>query len=80
MELACLRAGLPRSQHFHALRHTFGTHLAMRGALPTVIQSLMGHASLRETERYLHLAKGSAEAAIALLEGPRSGSRKAAKS
>jgi integrase len=70
MEKACARAGLPRSQAFHVLRHTFCSHLAMRGAPPTVIQALAGHASLRETQRYLHLAKGSAEAAIALLEGP----------
>ena len=68
MEKACARAGLPRSQSFHALRHTFGSHLAMKGAPVTTIQKLMGHANIRETMRYMHLAKGSAEAAIALLE------------
>jgi len=40
----------------------------MRGAPAKVIQELAGHADLKTTMRYMHLAKGSKEAAIALLE------------
>src|SRR3546814_4383010 len=37
--------------HLHRLRHTFGTHLAMNGTPPRVIQELMGHASAETTNR-----------------------------
>ena len=52
----------------HTLRHTFCSHLAMRGTPARVIQDLAGHASLMTTERYMHLAPGLARAAIASLE------------
>ncbi len=52
---------------FHALRHTFCSHLAMRGA-PEVIQELAGHAHLSTTMRYMHLAKGDKDQAIRLLD------------
>lgn len=70
LETACRRAGLPPSRNIHMLRHTFCSHLAMRGAPARVIQELAGHADLKTTMRYMHLAKGSKEAAIALLEAP----------
>ena len=62
------RAGLPPSRNLHRLRHTFCSHLAMRGAPAKVIQELAGHADLKTTMLYMHLARGSAEAAVALLE------------
>jgi integrase len=68
METACRRAGLPESRNLHKLRHTFCSHLAMRGAPAKVIQELAGHADLKTTMKYMHLARGSREAAIALLE------------
>jgi integrase len=54
----------------HTLRHTFCSHLAMRGAAARVIQQLAGHSSLITTQRYMHLSPGATEAAIALLESP----------
>jgi site-specific recombinase XerD len=69
METACRRAGLPESRNLHRLRHTFCSHLAMRGAPVRAIQELAGHADLKTTMRYMHLSPGSTEAAIALL-GP----------
>ncbi len=42
-----------RPRRFHDLRHTFGS-LAVRAFDPVAVQSMMGHASLRTTERYLH--------------------------
>lgn len=70
IEAATRRAGLEVSLNVHKLRHTFGSHLAMRGVPAKVIQELMGHADLKTTMRYMHLAKGSKEAGIALLEAP----------
>ena len=54
----------------HTLRHTFCSHLAMRGVAARVIQQLAGHSSLVTTQRYMHLAPGAVEAAIATLEAP----------
>jgi integrase len=61
-------AGLPASMNIHSLRHTFCSHLAMRGAPVTVIQRLAGHANLGTTCDYMHLAKGALEDGIAALE------------
>jgi integrase len=40
---------------FHALRHTFGSWLAMRGESLYTIMELMGHKSLKMTQRYARL-------------------------
>jgi site-specific recombinase XerD len=68
MKSAQRLAGLKATGNFHILRHTFCSHLAMRGAVPKVIQELAGHAQLSTTMRYMHLAKGHKEQAIRLLE------------
>ena len=55
LRFGCKRAGL-RSIGSHVLRHTFCSHLAMRGAAPKAIQELVGHSTLSMTLRYMHLA------------------------
>jgi integrase len=52
------------------LRHTFCSHLAMRGAPARAIQELAGHADLTTTQRYMHLSPAAVENAIRLLESP----------
>ena len=52
----------------HILRHTFCSHLAMRGAPARAIQELAGHQDLATTQRYMHLSPAAIEGAIALLE------------
>lgn len=55
----------------HALRHTFCSHLAMRGAPARAIQEAAGHQELGTTQRYMHLSPAALEDAIRLLELPR---------
>jgi len=54
----------------HRLRHTFCSHLAMRGAPARAIQELAGHQDLITTQRYMHLSPAAIEGAIRLLEQP----------
>jgi integrase len=54
----------------HRLRHTFCSHLAMRGAPARAIQELAGHQDLVTTQRYMHLSPAALETAIGLLERP----------
>ncbi len=41
----------------HSLRHTFGSHLAIKGTPIRVLQELMGHASSKTTEQYMQVAQ-----------------------
>jgi site-specific recombinase XerD len=52
----------------HRLRHTFCSHLAMRGAPARAIQELAGHQDLATTQRYMHLSPAAIERAIRLLD------------
>jgi integrase len=63
------RAGLgPTTGGLHILRHTFCSHLAMRGAPAKAIQELAGHEDLMTTMRYMHLSPAARDSAIRLLE------------
>ncbi len=62
------RAQVP--QGVHILRHTFCSHLAMRGAPARAIQELAGHRDLSTTQRYMHLSPAAKQAAIRLLDEP----------
>jgi len=66
---AARRAGLHNNGP-HMLRHTFRSHLAMRGAPARAIQELAGHRDLITTQRYMHLSPAALDGAIRLLESP----------
>ncbi len=64
---ASSRASLEKTG-VHILRHSFCSHLAMRGAPAKAIQELAGHRDLKETQRYMHLSPAAIEGAIRLLD------------
>ena len=68
MTWAARRANIRPSVHI--LRHTFCSHLAMRGAPVRAIQELAGHQDLATTLRYMHLSPAAIEGAIRLLDQP----------
>ncbi|MBI3439223.1 MAG: site-specific integrase [Proteobacteria bacterium] len=54
----------------HDFRHTFASQLAEKGVGLHEIKELLGHTSIRSTERYAHLTQERLHAAVALVEGP----------
>ena len=70
VQRAVRRARITRSgtSGIHRLRHTFCSHLAMRGAPARAIQELAGHQDLGTTQRYMHLSPAALDGAIRLLE------------
>lgn len=70
---ALKRSGISRRDGrigWHDLRHTYGSHLAMRGVPLKVIQEQMGHATVEMTVRYAHLSPATRRAAVQLLDAP----------
>jgi integrase len=64
---ACKRAGVRRIG-WHVLRHTFASHLVMRGVPLITVRDLMGHTTIQMTERYAHLAPDLRTEAVAILD------------
>ena len=62
------RANLPvTTGALHILRHSFASHLAMRGAPLKAVQELMGDEDIATTMKYAHLSPSARRDAIGLL-------------
>jgi site-specific recombinase XerD len=58
------KADLDERIHFHSLRHTTGSWLAMRGVPMQHIQTILGHSDSAVTEKYSHLAPETLDRAM----------------
>jgi excisionase family DNA binding protein len=63
---ACDRAGI-KGLRFHDLRHTFASRLVEVGVDIVTIRDLLGHFSIKVTQRYTHSGKNQKAAAVELL-------------
>jgi len=73
LERALRRGGIAREMGrigWHDLRHTYGSHLAMRGVPLKYIQEQMGHATMDQTLKYAHLSPETKSSAVQVLDLP----------
>jgi integrase len=62
------RAGL-QDFHIHDLRHIFASWLVSEGVDLIKVRDLLGHSSIRMTERYAHLALNRLHEVVGMLDG-----------
>ncbi|NTU49678.1 MAG: site-specific integrase [Desulfobulbaceae bacterium] len=61
------RCGFPEITTVHSLRHTFASHLVMKGVDLATVKQLLGHADIETTMIYSHLTDKHVEQAVGQL-------------
>jgi site-specific recombinase XerD len=68
MERAVAKAGITKRATVHTLRHSFATHLLMKGVNIREIQDLLGHKNVETTMVYTHVLRNMANAPASPLD------------
>ena len=68
MKDAMKQAGIKKKVCIHSLRHTYATHQLEAGQSIYGVKHLLGHADIKNTEVYLHLAKVPEQAFFGMLD------------
>jgi len=53
---------------FHVARHTFATQFIANGGDVTVLQQILGHADIRATMVYVHMARNVQQLQVMMLD------------
>ncbi len=64
----CVKAGLGKKLTPRTLRHAFATHLLENGTNIRVVQTLLGHRSVKTTETYTHVSTEAIAAVVSPLD------------
>lgn len=67
MKQAVKKAGINKSVCIHTLRHSYATHLLEMGLDIVSVKNQLGHAEIRTTMMYLHIAQSSPNAGFSPL-------------
>jgi integrase len=62
------KGGLSEKIHFHTLRHSFATNLALKGVPLIVIKELLGHSSIVTTQIYSHTVMNALRDAVSIFD------------
>ncbi len=68
MRQAVVRAGITKHAGVHTLRHSFATHMLMRGVNIREVQELLGHSSVETTMIYTHVMRGLGSTTVSPLD------------
>jgi site-specific recombinase XerD len=68
IDTAAKRAGITNKITPNMLRHTFATHAILKGANLKSVQTILGHASIATTQKYLHAVENQLKKTVRLLE------------
>ena len=68
MARAVVKAGIAKHATVHTLRHSFATHLLMKGVNIREVQDLLGHKNVETTMIYTHVMRDMANAPVSPLD------------